>query len=235
MNKFWESDLEPGYYDKVLEEGLKKNKGIQANWHNVTHLYIKKYVKKHFNHLDYACGPGTLIGKYTHANSVGVDIAKLQIDYANQKYGKHGRFHTTKEFEFDNYNNYFDVVTILGLIEFLSISEIEKLLSKINSVLKPGGKLILTTPNFKSFIFPLSQKLGVVNWSGEHTTKLTFKNAFNLFDDNDFNLIQVKKILNFGILISFINIKFGIFLENMIQNLTRGLFGYVLIIELEKK
>lgn len=234
MNNFWESELEAGYYDKVLEEGLKKNKGIQANWHNITQLYVRKYIKNDSNHLDYACGPGTLIGKYTQANSLGVDIAKLQIDYAIQKYGEHGTFLTTKQFEFGKYNNYFDVVTILGLIEFLSVSEIKGLLTKINTILKPGGKLILTTPNFKSLIFPLSDKLGLVNWSGEHKTKLDAKSAVNLLNYKDFKIIQINKILNIGILVSFINIKFGTFVEKIIQKLTRGSFGFVLIIELEK-
>ena len=234
MNNFWESELEAGYYDKVLEEGLKKNKGIQANWHNITQLYVRKYIKNDSNHLDYACGPGTLIGKYTQANSLGVDIAKLQIEYAIQKYGEHGTFLTTRQFEFGKYNNYFDVVTILGLIEFLSGSEIKGLLTKINTILKPGGKLILTTPNFRSLIFPLSDKLGLVNWSGEHKTKLDAKSAVNLLNYKDFKIIQINKILNIGMLVSFINIKFGTFVEKIIQKLTRGSFGFVLIIELEK-
>ena len=234
MNNFWESELEAGYYDKVLEEGLKKNKGIQANWHNITQLYVRKYIKNDSNHLDYACGPGTLIGKYTQANSLGVDIAKLQIEYAIQKYGEHGTFLTTRQFEFGKYNNYFDVVTILGLIEFLSVSEIKGLLTKINTILKPGGKLILTTPNFRSLIFPLSDKLGLVNWSGEHKTKLDAKSAVNLLNYKDFKIIQINKILNIGMLVSFINIKFGTFVEKIIQKLTRGSFGFVLIIELEK-
>lgn len=234
MNNFWESELEAGYYDKVLEEGLKKNKGIQANWHNITQLYVRKYIKNDSNHLDYACGPGTLIGKYTQANSLGVDIAKLQIEYAIQKYGEHGTFLTTRQFEFGKYNNYFDVVTILGLIEFLSVSEIKGLLTKINTILKPGGKLILTTPNFRSLIFPLSDKLGLVNWSGEHKTKLDAKSAVNLLNYKDFKIIQINKILNIGMLVSFINIKFGTFVEKIIEKLTRGSFGFVLIIELEK-
>ena len=234
MNNFWETDLTAGYYDKVLEDGLKKKKGIQANWHNITQLYIKKHIKNHFNHLDYACGPGTFIGKYTQANSIGVDIAQLQIDYANQKYGKYGTFQTTKDFEFDDYNNYFDVVTILGLIEFLPISEINQVLSKISSVLKPGGKLILTTPNFRSPVFPLSQKLGIVNWSGEHKTKLNAKTALTVFEVNEFDLIQIRKIVNFGMLASFISIKLGIFIESIIHKLTKGSFGFVLIIELKK-
>ena len=50
----------------------------------------------------------------------------------------------------------------------------------------------------------------------------------------DFKIIQINKILNIGMLVSFINIKFGTFVEKIIQKLTRGSFGFVLIIELEK-
>ena len=82
MNDFWESTLESGYYDKVLSEGLKKNKGIQPNWHNITFLHIKKYIKNNHKHLDFACGPGTFIGRYVTAQSIGVDIASAQIEYA---------------------------------------------------------------------------------------------------------------------------------------------------------
>ena len=57
-----------------------------------------------------------------------------------------------------------------------------------------------------------------------NTFSIKFKNLF----------IQINKILNFGMLVSFINIKFGTFLEKIIQKLTRGSFGFVLIIELEK-
>ena len=235
MNNFWETDLKAGYYDEVLEQGLKKKKGIQANWHNITQLHIKKYIESQFNHLDYACGPGTLIGKYTQANSIGVDIAQLQIDYANKKYGKYGKFLTTKDFEFDEYVNYFDVVTILGLVEFLSISEINQLLLKISYVLKPGGKLILTTPNFRSPIFPFSEKLGIVNWSGEHKTKLNATSSLKVFDLDEFELIQIKKIVNFAMLASLISIKLGAFLESIIHKLTKGSIGFVLIIELKKK
>ena len=36
MNEFWIEDLEAGYYDKALNNGLRKKRGIQSNWHNTT-------------------------------------------------------------------------------------------------------------------------------------------------------------------------------------------------------
>ena len=145
MNDFWEKDLDPGYYDKVLKAGLISGKGIQTNWHNITLLNAEQYIENNMKHLDYACGPGTLIGRYSHADSIGVDIAEQQIEYAKIQYEDKGLFVNMKDFSFDNYEEYFDVVTVLGLIEFLSDSEILELVKKIHKSLRPC--LLYTSPS----------------------------------------------------------------------------------------
>ena len=85
MSKFWSNDLETGYYDKILVNGLKKNRGIQANWHNITFQRIKKYLSKEIEHLDYACGSGSLIGLYSSANSTELifQVNKLSMQVRN--------------------------------------------------------------------------------------------------------------------------------------------------------
>ena len=35
MSEFWVSEFEVGYYDKILEKGLIKKRGLQANWHKI--------------------------------------------------------------------------------------------------------------------------------------------------------------------------------------------------------
>ena len=40
MNNFWEEELQAGYYDDILSNGLRNKKGIQANWHNLTFLKV---------------------------------------------------------------------------------------------------------------------------------------------------------------------------------------------------
>ena len=70
MTEFWNEDLPSGYYDKILLEGLERKKGIQSNWHNVTFLEVSEYFRKDIKHLDYACGPGTLIGNYSSCKSI---------------------------------------------------------------------------------------------------------------------------------------------------------------------
>ena len=36
MNNFWENNVESGYYDKILLDGLKRNRGLQTAWHDLT-------------------------------------------------------------------------------------------------------------------------------------------------------------------------------------------------------
>tara|TARA_Y100000389_G_C17417382_1_gene494572 strand:+ start:117 stop:821 length:705 start_codon:yes stop_codon:yes gene_type:complete len=234
MNKFWERDLDPGYYDKILKAGLISGKGIQTNWHNITLLNVKQYIENNMKHLDYACGPGTLIGKYSHADSIGVDIAEQQIEYAKSQYEDKGLFVNTKNFSFDNYEEYFDVVTVLGLIEFLSDSEIIELVKKIYKSLKPGGELILTTPNFNSLIYPLSEILGIVNWSGEHKNKFNKKKIKKVFGNSPFEIVGIKKILNIGMLFSIFSIKIGIFIEKIFGRIILNSQGFVFIVQLKK-
>ena len=86
MNKFWDDELPASYYDDNLISGLNKNRGIQANWHNITFQKVKSLMPQTGKLLDYACGPGSLIGNYLNLDSVGVDISINQINVANSKY-----------------------------------------------------------------------------------------------------------------------------------------------------
>ena len=132
---FWENNFEKGYYDKLITTGLKNGSNFQSNWHNCTYLNIKKYINPHDNHLDYACGSGTFIGRYLYGNSVGVDIAATQINYARENFGKNNSFYSLNEFKKLN-SSKFDIVTILGLIEFLNDDQVNQLLEDIKNLIK---------------------------------------------------------------------------------------------------
>jgi hypothetical protein len=52
MSEFWENKIQTGYYDKIVKDGLLKNKGIQPNWHIQTFKEIAKCIDIHDKHLD---------------------------------------------------------------------------------------------------------------------------------------------------------------------------------------
>ena len=235
MSNFWKSTLEVGYYDKVLIDGEKKRRGIKANWHKTTLHKCQQYIETTDVHLDYACGPGTLIGRFSNAESIGVDLAELQIDYARNKYSKKGTFLTTKEFDFDEYKNTFDIVTLIGLIEFLTNSEIEVLINNIHSSLKPGGTLIITTPNFNSLIYKIANKFNLINSSEQHINKFNIEKIKKIFTDSSLKLIKQRKVLSYGILFSAINLKLGSFFNKIFEKALLHYQGFLIIVELKKE
>lgn len=79
-------------------------------------------------HLDIGCGDGYLLSKSPCKEKIGID----------RKLGKT----VTKELEFKN--AYFDYVTMLAVVEHFEHPR--EILNECARVLKPNGKLIMTTP-----------------------------------------------------------------------------------------
>ncbi len=237
MSEFWKNQVTPGYYDQILIKGVKKKSGIQSNWHNITFKKISKLITSKSEHLDYACGPGTFIGNYLKSNSIGVDISQQQIDYAKKKYSNSGKFLTTEEFIFDNYNEKFDYITVIGLLEFINSDEIIKLVNKLNMILKPNGKVYLTTPNYRGLMYFLQKFVnifGKVSYENQVVNRFNKDTLEQLLIKSEFSNIKIKKILNFGIFLSAFNHNLGIRFEKFIEKIFWNFFGSILLIELKK-
>ena len=89
-----------GIMMKIVKKGLVSKKGVQSFWHLTTLNKISHYLVKDLVHLDYACGPGTLIGLFSKSHSTGVDIATKQINFASSNYSHKGDFYQTGDFTF---------------------------------------------------------------------------------------------------------------------------------------
>lgn len=237
MSEFWEGNLKAGYYDKILTSGLKKNRGIQANWHNITFSRIKKYLGKNITHLDYACGPGSLIGLYSNASSVGIDISENQVNYANSTYQDKANFYTINNFDLSVHHEKYDIITVLGLLEFLDNDENLKIINNLYSLLKPSGKLLLTTPNFTSTMYVLEKALnifGSVSYKNEHINKFNKSRLLSLLIQSKFQNIKIDKYLNFPVFLSFITISFSCKLNSLVEKILNKKVGYLLFAELTK-
>lgn len=233
---FWVNELEVGYYEKILSEGLLKKSGIQSNWHNLTFLRVKKYLKKGIQHLDYACGPGSLIGLYSESISVGYDIAYEQISYANRKFKTNEKCFTSNKVDILK-NDYYDVITINGLFEYLNNEEILNLLNVFHKILKENGKILITTPNYSGifkFIEILGQIISGVKYSNVNINKFTKKRAISLIKKSEYKKYQVMKFMNIGVFFSFISHDLGNKVEKSIEKLFRNSIGMLLFIEIQK-
>ena len=233
---FWNTEIPVGYYDILHNQEEKKAK-LQSNWHFLTYSRVSEKLINDLIHLDYACGSGTLIGQFSNSTSLGYDISENQINYANLKYSNENKNFTFEESEINNKSPY-DIITILGLFEYLTDNEILDLLKNMKQLIKKTGKIIITTPNYKSSIHILeiiSNLISPVNYANVNINKLNISKLIKLIDKSEYEIVQVNKFLNFGILFSIFNKNFGLKLESKINSIFNGKFGYLLYLELTPK
>jgi 2-polyprenyl-3-methyl-5-hydroxy-6-metoxy-1,4-benzoquinol methylase len=161
-----------GYYDHVYAT----RRGIQSKWHHLKFDRFRERMKGFHRHLDVGCGAGTFIGTLPadEHTSLGIDIAQSQIDYANRQYGgSNRRFEVVEAGPLPFPEAAFDVVTTIELIEHLTEEISVSLLRDCLRVLRPGGLLLVSTPNYGS-AWPLVEtavnKLGKVDYAQQHIT-----------------------------------------------------------------
>jgi 2-polyprenyl-3-methyl-5-hydroxy-6-metoxy-1,4-benzoquinol methylase len=166
-------DIAPGYYDRVYAAG----KGVQWFWHHYRFLAVAESLPPAGGEaiLDMGCGPGTFLGTFAsqYRRGHGIDLAKAQIEFAAQKYGNDRlRFDAIDVAAFEH-GNVFDAIVSIEVIEHLPSSETQTFLATIFRLLKSGGTLVLTTPNYRSF-WPLIEwaisKKGPVDYLEQHIT-----------------------------------------------------------------
>ena len=237
MNQFWEENLSEGYYDKITVNGIKKNRGLRAAWHNYTNLKVKYCIDNTGKHLDYACGPGTLIGNYLNLDSIGLDISKTHIEYATKKYKDQGFFLEIDKFDFQKHRKKFNTITILGLLEFMNNEDIKLLLDKLFYLLDDDGELILTTPNFK---FGMNLLVRIQNMFGDYSYKETHISKFNkislskLLENSKFSSFQINKYMNVGVFVGFFNLKLATKVQSLLDDYFGKYAGFMLIVKLKK-
>jgi 2-polyprenyl-3-methyl-5-hydroxy-6-metoxy-1,4-benzoquinol methylase len=166
--------IPPGFYDHVHFRA----RGAQSKWHRLKFARVAREVAGGGRLLDIGCGPGTFLGSLGHDREcVGVDISRNQIAYAQQRYASRNRsFHRCRVGDLPLSEGLFDFVTAIELIEHLSPEEVKETLEAAVARLQPGGKLVLTTPNFGGawpIVEAMLNRFGALDYKLQHTNKFT--------------------------------------------------------------
>ena len=169
--------------------------------------------------------------------SFGYDPSKSQIKYANSKYNdKNKKF--SSNFEDIYIQNKFNVVTINGLFEYLSIEEIKQLLIELRDSFDDNCKLIITTPNYGGFfriIEYLSTVFKIIDYKDVNKSRFNKDSIREVFKEDIYKVVSVKKILNVGVLLSFFSAHLAIKLEKFIEKIFNNKFGFIIMAEIELK
>ena len=154
----------------------------------------------HQRHLDLGCGPGTLIGLLDERFiSTGIDISTTEIDYARREYESESKrfFAISARALPVDWRNY-DVATAVEVVEHLAPEELDDVLRATIERLRPGGKLIVTTPNFHSawpLVEVLVNRFGEVNYASQHIDRFTAGLLRQLLQDLGLKDVRVHRYL----------------------------------------
>jgi 2-polyprenyl-3-methyl-5-hydroxy-6-metoxy-1,4-benzoquinol methylase len=106
------------------------------------------------NVLDFGCGPGFIWEHLCNLNAnwkyTGIDFSITSIDKVLKKGVKHPKFvgaHRITELPTELQSANYDLVLLLEVVEHLKDDYLNNTLKEVQRLLKPGGVLLVTTPN----------------------------------------------------------------------------------------
>jgi len=185
-------DIAPGYYDQVF----KKGSGVQWFWHFHRFAAVVENLPATGERiLDVGCGPGTFLGTYAggYAHGHGVELARPQVDYARSTYGSNRLTFEASDAGAFSADQQFDAIVSIEVIEHLPAKETAEFLAKLHRSLKPGGTLVLTTPNYRSF-WPVIEwaisKKGPVDYLVQHINHFTVPRLKRELEAAGFNVVR---------------------------------------------
>ncbi|MEZ4749268.1 MAG: class I SAM-dependent methyltransferase [Bdellovibrionota bacterium] len=171
-----------GYYDRIARGG----NSVRRAWHLQKFERVLDCLPDRCQSiLDVGCFAGTFLSELAPERfplQVGVDVLPKQVEYANANYGTDFRkfFYVPTVAALGEVPGSFDCITLIEVIEHLTVAEIQTLLERLYQKLCVGGKLVLSTPNYTSswpVLEVLVNRLSSVSYEEQHLTKFTYFNV----------------------------------------------------------
>jgi len=170
-------ELEAGYYDRVYRRG----RGVQWFWHEHRFRTVEALLPAPCPRiLDVGCGPGTFLGRlgWLFEYGLGVDVAAVQIEYARRTHVRPGLSFEVADVREIAGREPFDAVVGIEIIEHLRTADTQPFLRILCDLLRPGGTLVLTTPNYRS-LWPVIERvvsrIGAVDYVRQHINPFTIR------------------------------------------------------------
>lgn len=192
------------YHDQYEEESYytmnqKTKEGVDIEWGFRWRYILSKIVQTSNpgSLLDVGAGNGyfvDLAAREFSLASTGLEISETEVKYAKDVIGVQLINEDIRE-----HNSLYDAVTIFNVIEH--VENPRELLENVVSKIKPGGILVLTTPNPTCFHTKVQS---LKNWNmiyPPHHINIFTENALRLFLESN-----GLKIINYETLSTYINI-----------------------------
>jgi 2-polyprenyl-3-methyl-5-hydroxy-6-metoxy-1,4-benzoquinol methylase len=153
MSRDYRTRIYESYASEFQDKGSVFDSVAARRWGRAYEWYLRNWLPadKSANIVDLACGAGELLYFFRergYARVSGVDISPAQIALSRQ---------VTDDVVQDGVHEFlrirqgtFDLITAVDLVEHLSKDEVLVFLDDCHAALRPGGRMILQTPNAES-------------------------------------------------------------------------------------
>jgi len=194
---------------------------VQRSWHRLKYEEALKAGKPYGNDtiLDVGCGSGILsnmLAAFNGTSVIGIDGNDQAIQFCNEQYHQDNlsfRQMMLEDISIHFDDNSVDKIFFLETIEHITKVQAENLAADFHTILKPGGKLIISTPNKFSF-WPLTEfildtfKLVPDLGEGQHEHIYSSKELSTLVTNSGLLKISGMKLLLFAPWLSFLGREF---------------------------
>lgn len=153
---------------------------------------IIKNLDNHSKILDVGCGKGELLkvleDYHKTFNLYGIEIDKTTYNLAKKKLKKTKIINKDALTALKNFENYFDVIFLIDVLEHIDENKIFLFLSLVYKSLKKNGSLVLRVPNAES-VFTGSYMRYI---DPTHTISFTKESLTAILLDNNFKDIKIR-------------------------------------------
>lgn len=201
------------YQHKARHEGFV----VQRFWHAEKERIIRRFSLPHPGDrvLDVGCGSGVIASLLAQcgAHATGVDANPQAIEYASKTFR-----HATLDFrlgsveELDFTPDSIDRIYCLELIEHLYENQVSDLLRAMHHLVKPGGTVMLTTPNYRG-LWPMIEltmdilKLAPQMDEEQHVTRFHHARLRQMLEATGWRVERLTTFSTFAPFVSVINWK----------------------------
>ncbi|MCT4638876.1 MAG: class I SAM-dependent methyltransferase [Bacteroidales bacterium] len=133
--------LHQQYYNNIFQKAAH-------NLHKDTANTISEYVEKGMYVLDFGCGEGAFSSRLKDMN-LKVDSCDIDTDQFKATVDNLIKLDLNRDNIADNFDKKYDMVIGMEIIEHLENPR--KYIRDIKKLVKPGGTIVITTPNITSF------------------------------------------------------------------------------------
>ncbi|MGH7145167.1 MAG: class I SAM-dependent methyltransferase [Planctomycetota bacterium] len=172
------------YMDRHFADGTAYR--MRAGWDATRGIEIAQAVLKFIRRvgdpadlriLDIGCGCGGVVGEVEKARElVGIELSEVAVETARKNFGHRSdvRFLQMDATKPDFPDGYFDVAVARELVEH--VPEPAKVIAGAHRVVRPGGLLVVTSPNRDSFHLRMNRLLGHADFmcSVDHVKEYTY-------------------------------------------------------------